>query len=206
MSQQTLVIASHNRGKLVEIADLLEQESLNLISAADAGIGDVEETGRTFVENALLKARNACQQTGHAALGDDSGLEVDYLNGAPGIFSSRFAGPDATDSSNLEKLLTALQGVPHAQRSARFRCCIVVLRHVDDPAPLICEGSWEGHIAEKAKGDNGFGYDPVFLPGDAIGTAAQLSAAQKQTLSHRATALLQLKAQLHRFLCHVRHA
>lgn len=206
MAQQTLVIASHNRGKLIEIADLLDAESLTLISADDAGVGDIEETGGTFVENAVLKARNACTQAGHPALADDSGLEVDYLDGAPGIYSARFAGPTATDSSNLEKLLEALQGVPMPQRGARFRCCIVVMRHAHDPAPLICEGTWEGHIAERAKGTNGFGYDPVFLPHDAIGTAAQLSAAQKQTLSHRAIALLQLKARLQRFLRHIRHA
>lgn len=205
MPKFPLVIATHNRGKLLEIADLLADVPLQLTNATDSGLPDVEETGQTFVENALLKARHACQHTRHAALADDSGLEVDYLDGAPGIFSSRYAGTNATDQANLQKLLQQLGQLPHKQRTARFRCCIVVMRHALDPAPLICEGEWEGHIALEAKGANGFGYDPVFLPSDAIGTAAQLSAAQKQTLSHRAKALIELKHRLPRFLAHCQH-
>ncbi|MFK8029216.1 MAG: RdgB/HAM1 family non-canonical purine NTP pyrophosphatase [Gammaproteobacteria bacterium] len=197
-----LIIATHNNGKLRELRDLLSDLSLDLASSGELGLSDVEETGLTFVENALLKARSACGQTGHAALGDDSGLEVDALQGAPGIYSSRFAGENASDQDNLEKLLVELKDVPHASRTARFRCTLVVMRHANDPAPLICEGQWEGHIATQAKGDNGFGYDPIFLPHDAIGSAAQLSSDQKSTLSHRAIALLQLKHSLHRFLSH----
>lgn len=197
-----LIIATHNDGKLRELRDILSELSLNLVSSGELGLNDVEETGLTFVENALLKARSACGQTECAALGDDSGLEVDALHGAPGIYSSRYAGDNASDSDNIDKLLDALADVPHALRTARFRCTLVVLRHAEDPAPLICEGKWEGHIALKAKGDNGFGYDPVFLPHDAIGSAAQLSARQKSTLSHRALALQQLKVRLSRFLSH----
>lgn len=197
-----LIIATHNAGKLRELRDLLDDSRLELHSSGELALDDVEETGLTFVENALLKARSACAQTGHPALGDDSGLEVDALQGAPGIYSSRYAGDNATDQDNIDKLLRALEGRPHEQRSARFRCTLVVLRHADDPAPLICEGQWEGHIATDIKGDNGFGYDPVFLPHDAIGSAAQLSQRQKSTLSHRALALNALKQNLHRFLTH----
>ena len=197
-----LKIATHNTGKLRELRDLLSDESLNLVSSGELSLNDVEETGLTFVENALLKARSACLQTECAALGDDSGLEVDALHGAPGIYSSRYAGDGASDQGNIDKLLNALKDVPHASRTARFRCTLVVLRHAEDPAPLICEGQWEGHIAIEAKGDNGFGYDPIFLPHDAIGSAAQLSAEQKSTLSHRALALRQLKSRLRRFLSH----
>ena len=195
-----LIIATHNAGKLRELRELLSDLSLDLASGGELGLEDVDETGLTFVENALLKARSACRQTDCAALGDDSGLEVDALNGAPGIYSSRYAGPQASDQDNIDKLLDALADTPHASRTARFRCTLVVLRHAEDPAPLICEGKWEGHIALEAKGDNGFGYDPVFLPNDAIGSAAQLSAEQKSTLSHRALALGQLKNRLRRFL------
>lgn len=197
-----LIIATHNAGKLREFKDLLQEPALNLSSSGELGLDDVEETGLTFVENALLKARSACAQTGEAALADDSGLEVDALKGAPGIYSSRYAGATATDQDNIAKLLDALADVPHEKRAARFRCTLVVMRHAEDPAPLICEGQWEGHIATAAKGENGFGYDPVFLPHDAIGSAAQLSAQQKSTLSHRALALQQLKTHLHRFLTH----
>lgn len=197
-----LIIATHNAGKLAELRDLLSDLKLDLRSSGELGLEDVDETGLTFVENALLKARSACRQTQCPALGDDSGLEVDALHGAPGIYSSRYAGEQATDQDNIDKLLESLEDVPHASRTARFRCTLVVLRHAEDPAPLICEGQWEGHIAREAKGANGFGYDPVFLPHDAIGSAAQLSSEQKSTLSHRALALRELKSQLRRFLSH----
>lgn len=195
-----LIIATHNDGKRKELVQLLDGLALEVRSSGELSLDDVDETGLTFVENALLKARSACAQTHCAALGDDSGLEVDALHGAPGIYSSRYAGPEATDQQNIIKLLDALDGVPHAERTARFRCTLVVLRHADDPAPLICEGKWEGHIAIEPKGENGFGYDPVFLPSDAIGSAAQLSAEQKSRLSHRALALQQLTSRLHDFL------
>lgn len=198
-----LIIATHNSGKLRELSELLSDLPLDLTSSGELGLTDVEETGLTFVENALLKARSACSQSGHPAMGDDSGLEVDALLGAPGIYSSRYAGSQASDQDNIDKLLDTLKDVPHALRTARFRCTLVVMRHANDPAPLICEGQWEGHIATEVKGDNGFGYDPVFLPHDAIGSAAQLSSEQKSTLSHRALALLQLKKSLLRFLSHI---
>lgn len=200
MSQTPLVIATHNAGKLAEIKDLLKDLPIKVSGNKALGVDDVAETGLTFVENALIKARNACANTDCAALADDSGLEVDYLRGAPGIYSSRYAGLKASDAQNIEKLLDALNGVPFAQRTARFRCCMVVMRHAADPSPLIVDGVWEGHIATAPKGDNGFGYDPVFLPADAIGSAAQLSGAQKQRLSHRALALGQLRRQIVAFI------
>ena len=195
-----IVIATHNAGKLAEIKELLNDMPIRVRSNQELGVHDVEETGLTFVENALIKARNACAHTDHAALADDSGLEVDMLRGAPGIYSSRFAGDDATDEQNITMLLEAMDGVPFEQRTARFRCCMVVMRHAADPSPLICNGVWEGHIANEKKGQNGFGYDPVFLPVDAIGSAAQLSGDQKQRLSHRALALRALRQQIIDFI------
>lgn len=206
----SLLIATHNPGKLSELSELLADTGLLVTGASEAGLSDVEETGLTFVENAILKARAACAEANMPALADDSGLEVDFLGGAPGIYSARYAADSVPpggdrktlDGANIDKLLQALEGVPHAQRSARFRCTLVVMRHASDPAPLICEGQWEGHIATKRKGENGFGYDPVFLPHDAIGSAAQLSSLQKHQLSHRALALKLLKQHIRRFLEH----
>jgi len=156
----------------------------------------IEETGTTFIENALLKARNAARQTGLAAIADDSGLEVDALGGRPGVYSARFAGPQATDTKNVEKLLAALDGISPEKRSARFRCAMVYVTHADDPDPLICEGAWEGKIITEPKGDNGFGYDPIFWIEGEKATAAELAPERKNILSHRGQALRMLVAQL----------
>lgn len=192
----TLVLASHNAGKLTEMQQILAGLPLRVVSAAEVGVGDVPETGLTFVENALLKARAACQASGLPALADDSGLIVDALDGAPGLYSARYAGSPGNDAANNAKLLQALRGVPAEQRSARFHAVIVLLRHAADPQPLICEGSWEGVIVEAPRGGNGFGYNPVFLdPAHGL-TAAEMDPALKNTISHRARALRQLVQQL----------
>ncbi|MDV3467661.1 XTP/dITP diphosphatase [Stenotrophomonas sp. C3(2023)] len=192
----TLVLASHNAGKLKEMQAMLADLPLQIRSAAELGLGDVDETGLTFVENALLKARAACRATGLPALADDSGLIVDALDGAPGLYSARYAGSPTDDAANNAKLLQALAEVPDDQRSARFHAVIVLLRHAHDPQPLICEGSWEGVILREARGSNGFGYNPVFLDPQHNLTAAEMDAAQKNRISHRARALQQLKQQL----------
>jgi XTP/dITP diphosphohydrolase len=192
-----LVLASGNRGKAREIGALLAPLGWTLRSQADLGVAEVEETGATFVENALLKARHAAAATGRAALADDSGLEVDALGGAPGVHSARYAG-GAGDAANVAKLLEALRGVPAARRTARFRCVLALVRSADDPAPLIAEGAWEGAIAEAPRGAHGFGYDPVFLVPELGCTAAELEPAAKNARSHRGQALARLVAALAR--------
>ncbi|MBT8131860.1 MAG: RdgB/HAM1 family non-canonical purine NTP pyrophosphatase [Gammaproteobacteria bacterium] len=192
-----IVIATGNRGKMTEIRSLLgAQHELQVQS--EFSVPEAEETGLSFVENAILKARNAAQHTGHPSLGEDSGLEVDALDGRPGIYSARFAGPDAVDSENNKKLLAALNDVTN--RRARYRCLAVLVRHAADPAPLICQGTWEGSIAPAPRGDGGFGYDPLFIPLNSDRTAAELSAAEKNRLSHRAQALAELARQIDQFL------
>lgn len=191
-----LVLASHNAGKLVEMQEILADLPLQITSAAELGLGDVEETGLTFVENALLKARAACEATGLPALADDSGLIVDALGGAPGLYSARYAGHPTNAAANNAKLLDAMAGVPDGQRSARFYAVIVLLRHATDPQPLICEGCWEGQIIRELRGTNGFGYNPVFLDTTHGLTAAEMEPALKNAISHRAVALQQLKQQL----------
>ena len=184
-----IVIATGNRGKLTEFQKMLAPLNMEVRPQNDFNTGNVEETGLTFVENAILKARHASRISGLPAIADDSGLEVDYLKGAPGIYSARFAGEDASDSDNIVKLLKELEGVPTEQRTARFQCVLVYLRHADDPTPLICQGTWDGHILEETHGDNGFGYDPVFFAPETQCASAQLEPAQKNQLSHRAKAL-----------------
>ena len=191
-----LVLASHNAGKLKELRAMLADLPLQIVSAAEAGVGDVPETGLTFVENALIKARAACQASGLPAIADDSGLIVDALGGAPGLYSARYAGSPTDDDANNAKLLRDLRDVPAARRTARFFAVIVLLRHATDPQPLICEGRWEGVIIEAPRGSNGFGYNPVFLDPTHGLTAAEMTPALKNTLSHRALALQQLKQQL----------
>jgi len=191
-----LVLASSNPGKVREINQLLATLDLHAQPQSELGVVDAEETGLTFVENAILKARNAAQHTGLPAIADDSGIEVDALNGAPGIYSARFAGEGATDQTNLEKLLADLDGIPEAQRSARFQCLMVFIRHANDPTPLICQGTWEGRILLAARGDNGFGYDPVFYVPTHNCSSAELPADVKNTLSHRGQALRQLVTAL----------
>ncbi len=186
-----IVLASGNRGKLREFNDILAPLAVSVVPQSDFGVRDAEETGLSFVENAIIKARNACQVTGLPALADDSGLEVDALNGAPGIYSARYAGEGCSDADNNGKLLQALAEVPDAQRSARFQCVLVFMRHALDPTPLICQGSWEGQILHAPQGSNGFGYDPLFLVPELNCASAELSPEQKHALSHRGKAVAQ---------------
>lgn len=191
-----IVLASSNPGKVREINELLSQLDISVIPQSEFKVEDVEETGLTFVENALLKARNAAAHTGLPTIADDSGIEVDHLNGAPGIYSARFAGEHASDQANLEKLLNDLQDVPEAERTARFQCLMVYLRHAKDPTPIICQGTWEGRILTAAHGHNGFGYDPVFYVPTHHCSSAELEPAIKNALSHRGQALKKLVAAL----------
>ena len=191
-----MVLASANPGKLEEMRAILASTGLAIRAQDEFGIKSPEETGLSFVENALIKARNAARITGLPALADDSGLCVDALNGEPGVHSARYAGNEANDAANTAKLLAALADVPAVSRSARFQCVIVVMRHADDPMPVICQGTWEGSIQTSATGSNGFGYDPVFhVPGHGC-SAAELDSATKNRLSHRGQALAALKEQL----------
>lgn len=191
-----VVLATGNAGKLREFAELLGPFGLQFEPQSAFGIESPEETGSTFLENALIKARHAARCTGLPAMADDSGLEVDALSGAPGVWSARYAGVGASDAANVTKLLAALEGVPDAGRGARFRCVIVLLQSADDPAPGVGEGRWEGRILRAPRGAGGFGYDPVFADGAAGPSAAELPAAQKHARSHRGQALQALLRQL----------
>ena len=191
-----IVLASSNPGKVREINQLLADIGLQAHPQSEYQVSDAEETGLTFVENAIIKARHAASHTGLPAIADDSGIEVDALNGAPGIYSARFAGPGASDRANLEKLLAELRGVPETGRSARFQCLMVFMRHAEDPTPIICQGTWEGSILSEPRGENGFGYDPVFYVATHGCSSAELAAEVKNTLSHRGQALRQLLAML----------
>ncbi len=186
------VLASGNRGKLGEFAALFAGSAFEIVSQRDFGVPEADETGLTFVENAIIKARNAAAHAGLPAIADDSGLAVDALGGAPGLWSSRFAGPGAGDRANLEKLLRELADVPEARRGARFHCVIACLRHADDPVPLICQAAWEGRILFEPRGDRGFGYDPVFLVPTHGCSSAELAPEVKNRISHRGRALAQL--------------
>ena len=192
-----LVLASGNQGKLVELRDLLADAGLSLHAQSEFGVHDVDETGLTFVENALLKARHASQATGLPALGDDSGLCVDALGGAPGLYSARYAGTHGDAQANIAKLLEALRDVPDAARTAHFHAVVVLLRSPDDPQPIIAEGRWPGRILHAPRGGGGFGYDPVFLDPLLGKSAAELDAATKHARSHRGLALATLRARLH---------
>ena len=191
-----VVVASSNRGKLGEFAALLAGTGIVVVSQGELGIPDAEETGLSFVENAILKARNAARHSGLAALADDLGIEVDALDGAPGIYSSRYAGPGASDGDNVGKLLHALADVPAEHRTARFQCLIVYLRHALDPTPLICQGTWEGRILFTPRGSNGFGYDPVFHVPSHDCASAELPPEVKNRISHRGQAMARLLAAL----------
>ena len=188
-TSQAVVLASGNAGKLREFQELLAPLGITLSSQADHEVPEVEETGLTFVENALLKARAAALHTGCPALADDSGLVVDALNGAPGIYSARYAGGHADDAANNRKLLDALRDVPEGQRQAHYWCALVYLRHAEDPAPLIIQCGWKGDILSLARGDGGFGYDPLFWVAEAGMSAAEMSRAEKNRLSHRGRAV-----------------
>ena len=198
MSRRRIVLATGNRGKLAELSALLADEPVELVTQDELGVSAADETGSTFVENAIIKARHAAAVTGLPALADDSGLAVDALAGLPGVRSARYAGPTASDTDNVRRLLDALDGVE--QRDACFLCVTVLLRHADDPAPIIAQGEWHGRIATQALGDGGFGYDPVFVPRASTSTAAAMPAAEKNKVSHRGRALAALREPLRNFL------
>jgi len=192
MSQTTIVLASNNAGKLKEFQALLANKNIDIKPQRELGVEDADETGLSFVENAILKARHACQATGFAAIADDSGLEVDALDGAPGIYSARFSGPGATDAKNNQLLLEKLAAVVKEKRSARFQCVLVYMRHAMDPTPIICQSHWEGRIVEQAQGQQGFGYDPLFWLEQQQCTSAELDRAIKNSISHRGQAMAKL--------------
>ena len=191
-----IVLASGNSGKAREISEILANYRIEVLPQSAFNVIEVEETGLTFVENALLKARNAATHSGLPAIADDSGLEVDALHGAPGIYSARYAGDDASDSDNIAKLLAALTGAEGAQRTARFQCLMVYMEHANDPTPIICQGTWEGRILFEPRGTQGFGYDPVFFVRTHNCSAAELPPVVKNNLSHRGQALRQLLTAL----------
>jgi len=193
-----LVLASSNPGKLRELSALLHDWPYKIIPQTDLNVSDVAETGTTFVENAIIKARHAAQHTGYAALADDSGIVVDALNGEPGVYSARFSGSNASDDANNALLVEKLRSVPEAQRNARYQAVIVFMRNAADPSPIICEGSWEGVIVLDAKGSGGFGYDPYFYLPEYDCTSAELSADEKNRISHRGKALRLLLERLPR--------
>lgn len=193
-----VVLASSNQGKLKEFRQLLLEQGMTIIPQSEFAIADAVEDGLSFVENAIIKARHASTLSGLPAIADDSGLEVDALNGAPGIYSSRFSGEDATDEKNNLRLLALLQDVPESQRTARFQCLLVYLRHGEDPTPLICQGTWEGRIAFSAKGLNGFGYDPLFYVPEQGCHSAELAREVKNKISHRGKAMALLLNALSR--------
>lgn len=190
-----IVLASGNKGKLKEFSEILAEFGIEVLPQSQFNVEEVPETGTTFVENAIIKARHAAKITGLAAIADDSGLEVDVLGGAPGIYSARYGGDNASDSDNYNKLLAALKDTSD-QRSARFQCILVYMRHADDPTPIICQAAWEGNIAFEPQGDNGHGYDPIFIPEHHQCSAAQMSSEEKNALSHRGKAMQLLLAEL----------
>lgn len=191
-----IILASGNAGKAQEISQMLANHRIEVLPQSAFNVTEVEETGLTFVENALLKARNAAAHSGLPAIADDSGLEVDALEGAPGIYSARYAGNNASDRDNITKLLRALAGVEGTQRTARFQCLMVYMEHAHDPTPIICQGTWEGRILLEPRGTQGFGYDPVFFVRTHNCSAAELPAIVKNNLSHRGQALRQLLTAL----------
>ncbi len=191
-----IVLASGNAGKLREIAQLLEGLNLEILPQSEFNVPEIEETGHTFVDNAILKARNAAHYTGLPAIADDSGIAVDVLRGRPGIYSARFAGIGASDEENLEKLIRMVEPFPDEERTARFICSMVYIRHEEDHVPVIAEGVWEGQLLIDPKGQNGFGYDPIFYVSSQQCTSAELPPEIKNKLSHRGQALRKLLEQL----------
>ena len=189
---EKVVLATGNKKKVEELNALLADLDYAVVPQSEFNVESVPETGTTFVENAIIKARHAARVTGLPAIADDSGIEVDALLGRPGVYSARYAGEDASDEDNLEKLLEDMNGVPAVLRSARYWCVQVYMRHADDPTPIICQASWEGSLATEPTGENGFGYDPIFNVPDLDCTAAELDPATKNSLSHRGKALAQL--------------
>ncbi|MDV6315813.1 RdgB/HAM1 family non-canonical purine NTP pyrophosphatase [Idiomarina sp. HP20-50] len=199
-SQKTLVLATGNKGKVAELRHMLSQTTATadwqVRPQSEWDFTEADETGTTFVENAIIKARHACEQTGLPAIADDSGLSVSALNGAPGVYSARYAGSNATDADNINKLLDALDGIEESHRQASFYCVLVYMQSADDPTPIICQGRWNGRILTQPKGEEGFGYDPIFWVEEKNSSAAQLNKTEKQALSHRGQALKQLLGQL----------
>lgn len=191
-----IVLATGNQGKVKELQSLLSNQGIEVVSQNALQVPSVEETGTTFIENAIIKARHASKITGLPAIADDSGLEVDALKGAPGIYSARYAGQQGNDLANMEKLLADMQNIPFAKRDARFHCVLVYMRHALDPCPIVCHGVWQGSITQAAYGDGGFGYDPIFWVLEHQCTAAQLAPEVKNAISHRAQALSSLLEQL----------
>ncbi|MBQ8708567.1 MAG: RdgB/HAM1 family non-canonical purine NTP pyrophosphatase [Succinivibrionaceae bacterium] len=191
-----IVLATGNMHKVKEIDAMLSQLSLTVVPQSDYKVTSAPETGTTFVENAIIKARNAAAQTGLPAIADDSGIEVDALNGAPGVYSSRFAGEEGNDRKNLLKLIDSIRSVPEDSRTCRYWCIMVYMRHQKDPTPVICQASWEGTLVTEPRGTNGFGYDPIFLIPEEGLTAAEISLEKKNSMSHRAKALSQLLERL----------
>lgn len=189
---QKVVLATGNPGKVNELADLLRDFGMDIVAQTSLGVESAEETGLTFIENAILKARHASQQTGLPAIADDSGISVDALGGAPGIYSARYAGEEATDEQNRHKLLDAMKSVPDGERQAQFNCVLVYLRHAEDPTPLVFHGRWYGIITHEPSGQGGFGYDPIFYVPELNCTSAELTKSEKQAISHRGKALAML--------------
>lgn len=196
--KQKIVLATGNQGKVKEMSDVLSTFGFEVIAQTELGIESPEEIGVTFIENALIKARHAAKESGLPAIADDSGLAVDYLQGAPGLYSARYAGENATDADNRQKLLDALNGVSDEQRMAKFISVIVMVNHANDPIPLIAQGECYGRILHEAIGENGFGYDSLFFSLEKQCSFAQLETIEKKQVSHRAKALQQLKQQLDR--------
>ncbi|MGH1486240.1 MAG: RdgB/HAM1 family non-canonical purine NTP pyrophosphatase [Cellvibrionaceae bacterium] len=184
-----IILASNNKGKLREFNDLFSSAGINILPQSEFKVEDAIEDGLSFVENAIVKARHACNITGLPAIADDSGLEVDALDGAPGIYSARYSGEHGNDKQHNALVLEKLKGIPRAQRTARFQCVLAFMRHAEDPTPLICQASWEGHILEEERGINGFGYDPLFWLEDKNCSSAELAKEEKNKISHRAKAL-----------------
>lgn len=191
-----VVLASGNQGKVNELTQLLQAQNIELVAQSEFNLESPEETGLTFIENALIKARYAAEKTGLPAIADDSGLSIPALDGAPGIYSARYAGEQATDQSNIELVLKNLAGKQGQQRLATFNCVLVYLQHANDPTPIVCHGQWQGSIMEQQAGSGGFGYDPIFWVPDQQCSAAELSKAEKNAISHRGQALAMLLAQL----------
>ena len=191
-----MVLATGNLGKLTEIMEIVTPLGIEVVPQSEFAVPEAEESGFSFVENAILKARNAARHTGLPALADDSGLEVDALDGAPGIYSATYAGDDRDDQANNRLLLSRLDGIPNENRTARFQCAIVFLCHAEDPVPLICHADWEGRIVAQPRGENGFGYDPLFAVDGMQRTSAELSVEEKNRISHRGRALAMLARQL----------
>jgi len=195
-NKNKIVFASGNSGKVREVAQLLDGLDIDVLPQSEFDVPEIEETGLTFLENSILKARNAAQHTGLPSIADDSGIAVDVLQGHPGIYSARFAGIGASDEDNLLKLIDMIKPFPEEQRTARFICSMVYLRHKDDPVPVIAQGVWEGQLVTEPKGENGFGYDPVFYVESQQCTSAELPPEIKNKLSHRGQALMQLLDKL----------